>query len=303
MAAVSLVLLCLLVGVLLRRSGRLPDEAPAALNGYVINVALPALALLHLHRAPLTVDFVTAAAGAWLMLGCAAGFFALIARRLGLAHGEVGALVLTAGLANTSFVGLPMIEAYLGRDGLPLGIVIDQLGSYLALSTLGLLVAARYSGEKVGPHVMLRRLATFPPLIALVIALVLRPVSVPDAVYTLLARIGDTVAPVALVAVGLQLRLGAIRERLRALSIGLAYKLVLGPALVAAACLALWEPSTPAAELARSVMIFEAAMGPMIGAAVVANQFRLDGPLAALMVGLGIPLSLLTAPAWLLLIA
>ena len=117
MAAVALVLLCLLVGVLLRRSGRLPDEAPAALNGYVINVALPALALLHLHRAPLTVDFVTAAAGAWLMLGCAAAFFALIARRLGLAHGEVGALVLTAGLANTSFVGLPMIEAYLGRDG------------------------------------------------------------------------------------------------------------------------------------------------------------------------------------------
>lgn len=303
MAAVSLVVLCLLVGVLLRWSGRLPDDAPAVLNGYVINVALPALALLHLHRAPLTIDFVVAAGGAWLMLGCAAVFFALIARRCGLAQGEVGALVLTAGLANTSFVGLPMIEAYLGRDGLPLGIVVDQLGSYLALSTFGLLLAARYSGEAVGPRVMLRRLATFPPLIALVIALVLRPVPVPDAAYALLGRIGDTVAPVALVAVGLQLRLGAIRERLRALSIGLAYKLMLGPALVAAICLALWEPATPAAELARAVMIFEAAMGPMIGAAVVANQFRLDGPLAALMVGIGIPLSLLTAPVWLHVIA
>jgi hypothetical protein len=302
-AAVSLVVLCLLVGVLLRWSGRLPDDAPAVLNGYVINVALPALALLHLQRAPLTFDFVAVAGGAWLMLGCAALFFALIARRMGLAQGEVGALVLTAGLANTSFVGLPMIEAYLGRDGLPLGIVVDQLGSYLALSTVGLLLAARYSGEAVGPRVMLRRLATFPPLIALVIALVLRPVAVPDAAYDLLARIGDTVAPVALVAVGLQLRLGAIRERLRALSLGLAYKLIVGPALVAAICLALWEPSTPAAELARTVMVFEAAMGPMIGAAVVANQFRLDGPLAALMVGIGIPLSLLTAPAWLLVIA
>ena len=299
MAAVSLVLLCLLIGVLLRCSGRLPDDAPAALNGYVINFALPALALVHLHRAPLTIDFMTAAGGAWLLLGFAAAFFALVARRFGLAKGEVGTLVLTAGLANTSFVGLPMIEAYVGRDGMPLGIVIDQLGSYLALSTLGLLVAARYSGEKVGPRMMLRRLATFPPLIALAVALLLRPVPVPDAAYALLARIGDTVAPVALVAVGLQLRLGAIRERLRALSIGLAYKLVFGPALVAAICLVLWEPRTPAAELARVVMIFEVAMGPMIGAAVVANQFRLDGSLAALMVGLGIPLSLLTAPMWL----
>jgi malate permease and related proteins len=303
MAAVSLVLLCLLIGVALRRSGRLPDDAPAALNGYVINVALPALALVHLHRAPLTIDFMTAAGGAWLLLGFAAAFFALVARRFGLAKGEVGTLVLTAGLANTSFVGLPMIEAYVGRDGMPLGIVIDQLGSYLALSTLGLLVAARYSGEKVGPRMMLRRLATFPPLIALVVALLLRPVAVPDAAYALLARIGDTVAPVALLAVGLQLRLGAIRERLRALSIGLMYKLVFGPALVAAICLMLWEPSTPAAELARIVMIFESAMGPMIGAAVVANQFRLDGSLAALMVGLGIPLSLLTAPAWLFVVS
>ena len=33
------------------------------------------------------------------------------------------------------------------------------------------------------------------------------------------------------------------------------------------------------------------------------HQFRLDGPLAALMVSLGIPLSLLTAPVWLLVIA
>ena len=50
-------------------------------------------------------------------------------------------------------------------------------------------------------------------------------------------------------------------------------------------------------------MIFEAAMSDDRRGPVVANQFRLDGPLAALMVGLGIPLSLLTAPVWLLVIA
>lgn len=303
MSAASLVLVCLVVGILLRRSGRLPADAPASLNGYVINVALPALALLHLHRAPLTLDFVIAAAGAWLMLGCATLFFALLARRLNLASGEVGALVLTAGLANTSFVGLPMIETYIGRDSLPLGIVVDQLGSYLALSTLGLMLAARFGGERLPARVMLQRLLTFPPLLALVAALLLRPLTLPDAVYVLLARVGDTVAPVALVAVGMQLRVDAIRARLRPLSAGLAYKLVLGPALVAAVCLLVWEPTTPTAEIARTVMVFEAAMGPMIGAAVVASQYRLDGPLAALMVGVGIPLSLLTAPLWLLVMA
>jgi predicted permease len=40
-------------------------------------------------------------------------------------------------------------------------------------------------------------------------------------------------------------------------------------------------------------------MGPMIGAAVVANHFKLDGRVAALMVGIGVPLSMAGAPLWL----
>ena len=47
-----------------------------------------------------------------------------------------------------------------------------------------------------------------------------------------------------------------------------------------------------------SVTVFEAAMGPMIGASIVAMDHELDPPLVTLMVGLGIPLSFLTLPAW-----
>jgi hypothetical protein len=46
-------------------------------------------------------------------------------------------------------------------------------------------------------------------------------------------------------------------------------------------------------------VIFEAAMGPMIGAAVVANHYKLDSAITSLMVGIGIPLSLVAAPLWL----
>jgi len=37
--------------------------------------------------------------------------------------------MLTGGLANTSFIGLPMIETFYGPQFLGLGILIDQLGS------------------------------------------------------------------------------------------------------------------------------------------------------------------------------
>ena len=299
MSAMVFLLACLTAGIVLQRTGKLPDNAPTALNAYVINVALPALALTHLHAADLTLDLLASAAGAWLMLGSAALFIGFVASRMKLGAAATGALILTGGLANTSFVGLPMIEAWIGRDGLPYGIVIDQLGSYLALSTFGLMVAARYSGQPMQWCVMWKRILTFPPLIALVIALVMRPIPFHPAIADALARIGATVAPIALFAVGCQLRLDELWSRRSALALGLGYKLVLGPLLIAAACLALLDSSDPDAAFASTVVIFEAAMGPMIGAAVVANHYKLDPALTSLMVGIGIPMSLLIAPLWL----
>jgi len=299
MNAMVMLLACLAAGIILQRAGKLPDNAPAALNAYVINVALPALALTHLHKTALTVELLASAAGAWLMLGAAALFIGFVARRMKLGAAATGALILTGGLANTSFVGLPMIEAWIGRDGLPYGIVIDQLGSYLALSTFGLMVAARYSGQPMQWSVMWHRILTFPPLIALVIALVLRPVPFHPALEDALGRIGATVAPIALFAVGCQLRLGELWAKRHALALGLGYKLVLGPLLIAILCLAFLDSSDPETGLARTVVIFEAAMGPMIGAAVVANHYKLDSGLTSLMVGIGVPMSLLIAPLWL----
>jgi malate permease and related proteins len=50
-------------------------------------------------------------------------------------------------------------------------------------------------------------------------------------------------------------------------------------------------------ELMR-VTVFEAAMGPQIGGAIVAIQHGLNPPLITLMVGIGITLSFLTLPLW-----
>jgi predicted permease len=107
------------------------------------------------------------------------------------------------------------------------------------------------------------------------------------------------VAPIALLAVGCQLRLGALRSKGTALALGLGYKLILGPLLIGAVCLLLLDATDPGNQLTRAVVVFEAAMGPMIGAAVVAHQYKLDAAVTSLMVGIGIPLSLIAAPLWL----
>jgi predicted permease len=46
------------------------------------------------------------------------------------------------------------------------------------------------------------------------------------------------------------------------------------------------------------VTLFEAAMGPQIGGAIVATQYGLDPPLVTLMVGIGSIAAFLTLPIW-----
>jgi malate permease and related proteins len=53
----------------------------------------------------------------------------------------------------------------------------------------------------------------------------------------------------------------------------------------------------PTGEAIR-ITLFEAAMGPQIGGAIVAIQHGLNPPLITLMVGVGITLSFLTLPMW-----
>jgi predicted permease len=206
----------------------------------------------------------------------------------------VGALILVTGLGNTSFVGLPMIEAFYGKEWLGVGVVADQLGSFLALSTVGILTATAYSTGAASPRELLRRIVLFPPFQALVLAVLLRPFAYPDVAVSVLQKLGDTLTPLALASVGFQLRFRVAPGVGRPLVLGLLYKLLLGPAIVALLYVVLIGASGPVIQ----VTIFEAAMAPMITAGIIAIDHDLDPPLVTLLLGVGIPLSFLTLAGW-----
>lgn len=272
----------------------MPQHAPAVLNAFIIHISLPALALLYLHDLRLSADIVLMAAMAWICFSVAIVFFHWIGRWLKLPRATVGALVLTGGLGNTSFFGLPMIEAYYGHEGIVSGIIVDQLGSFLVLSIMGITVAGMYSSGRPGAAVIARRIATFPPFIALLVALLLIPLEYAPWLTTLLQRLGDTLAPLALVSVGLQLRLGHLAGNMRNLALGLGFKLLLAPLLMYLLYVQVFGVHGPAIQ----VTLFEAAMPPMITAAIIASEHDLDPELSALMVAVGLLLSFATLGAW-----
>ncbi len=289
-----LLVLCFIAGILLRHFKRMPDNAPATLNSFIIHVSLPALTLLYIHQIKLSGDVLLIGLMAWIVFGLSAGFFWLIGRWLKLPRATVGALMLTGGLGNTSFFGLPMVEAFYGREGLATAIMADQLGSFFALSVLGITVAGIYSSGRPTVAEIARRIVLFPPFISLAIALLLIPVTYPGWFIVLLGRLGDTLAPLALLSVGMQLRMGHVAEHKRNLAIGLGFKLLLAPLAI----YLLYVQLLGAHGQAIQVTIFEAAMPPMITAAIVASEHKLNPQLSSSMVAVGLLASFATLYGW-----
>lgn len=294
MTNLILLIVCFAAGLFLRWTGRFPENTPAPLNGFIIHVSLPALTLLHVHRLQLDRSILYPALMAWLLFGLGVLFFAGVGRLAKLPRATVGALIMVGSLGNTSFVGLPMIEAFYGKELLGVGIIADQLGTFMVLAILGIITATIYSSGEVSARAVVRRILLFPPFQALVIALLLRPFSYPEWLTPVLTKLGDTLTPLALVSVGFQLRLSHLRGTLQPLGVGLFFKLLLAPALLALLFVEVLGAHGPVIQ----VTIFEAAMAPMITAGIVAVDHNLNPPLVAVMIGIGIPLSFLTLTGW-----
>lgn len=294
MSNLILLIVCFVAGILLRKSKRMPVNTPAVLNTFILHISVPALTLRYLHGITFDHGMLLVVAMPWLHFALAALFFYWIGRLMQLPRATVGALMLTGGMANTAFFGLPMVEAYYGQSGIPTAILIDQLGSFLVLSILGVTTATLYSAGRPSARTIAVRVLTFPPFIALCAAVLLMPVEYPLWFSEVIKRLGDTLAPLALLSVGFQLRLGHLAGNQRELAVGLLFKLLLAPLAIYLLYMQLLAQQGQAMQ----VTVFEAAMPPMITAAILAAEHDLDAELANLMVAAGLLLSFVTLSAW-----
>lgn len=300
MSNLILLFVCLIIGIVLKKSKIIPDNFHTSLNAFVINISLSAFSLYYISKIELNSSVIYPVLVVWIGIFAAILFFAGLGKIFGWKSSLIGALIMCAGFGNTSFVGIPLIQAMYGEEGLKTVMLVDQPG-FVALSTVGILVANFYSGSKDSLLKHLSKILKFPPFIAFVIALLLNifSIEIPKDFDEVLMKLGATTVPLALVSVGSQMQWKKIEKKEGFhLFIGLLFKLVLLPLLILVIYKYIFHQTGDVID----ICILEAAMAPMITAAIIASAHDLEPKFCNLMVAVGIPLSILTVGIWHLLL-
>jgi len=280
------------LGLLFRKVGAFPKESAQVLNMFALYVSLPALILLKMPELRLGSEALVAAVVPWGMLLLSIVLVLLAARQLGWSRATTGVLLLVVPVGNTSFMGVPMVNAFFGASGIPYLIVYDQIGTMLIFSLYGSLILSMY-GREGGLNVatVARKVVTFPPTIAALVGLALRPWPYPEAVASALHGISQSLTPLVMTAIGLQLRWRLERSVFAPLSCGLLIKLLVAPIAALTVCRLLGMNG-----LSVDIAVFEAGMPPMVTAGALAVIAGMESELAVALVGIGIISSFLTLP-------
>lgn len=288
-----LIVICIAAGVVLRKTHELPANSHKAINSWLINIAIPAIAIKYLPAIEWQEELILPLSmpviiwfGSILFINFISKYF------LPMSKNTKASLILVTGLSNTSFVGFPITQAFFGDKGLEIAVLCDQ-ASFLVMAIFGVTFAIRSESKTDFSYQNLfLKLLKFPPFITAIIVLSTSHWIDFSIISVLTDSIAATVVPLALFSVGLQLVIKDWILDRKFISIGLLYKLIVAPAIIFSIVL------LTSKGLAGQVTVLEAGMAPMVTGAILASDYNLNPKLANLLLGIGIPVSFLSVALW-----
>ncbi|MDQ2984007.1 MAG: AEC family transporter [Actinomycetota bacterium] len=173
MGAALLLLGCVVAGVAVQRARSSERLREATWIAYFWTIA-PVLVYVVFRTVDVDRNLLlalgAAIAATWIVAVLSYAYAMLVST----SRDERGALALAAACPNTGFLGFPMAQLAFGSHGLQLAVLYDQL-SWLVPATAVTTTVARTHGRRAGEAERpLRALLVNPPLVAMVVALVLR---------------------------------------------------------------------------------------------------------------------------------
>lgn len=302
MTNLFLLIICLSLGVLLQRTKGFPKDAYLGLNAVIINICLPALTLLYTSEISFKTNQLLVILTPYILFVSSFIFFKIVAKIHHFERSTTGALTITAGISSISFVGFPIFELLYGKAGVQMGILMSQAGSFVVCGTLGIMTASYYSSSEPLVKSIAKSIFTFPPFVAFCVAVCLNILDFhfPSSVSDILQKLGSPFTVLALLSVGLQINVSQGNLVQKPFLLGLFFKLLVAPLIIFVLYLILLQQNFLVQENAwiGKMCVVGAALGSMNTASIIAINHKLNPPLASLMIGISIPLSLITVIFW-----
>lgn len=291
-----LIFVFLVLGVILQYVKQFPNTIYKVLNKIVIYFCLPSLALYYIPKIKLDTHLLYPMGVTWIGFFVAFLVFSILGKYFKWSKKLTGCLILTAGFGNTSFLGFPIIQALYGEEGLKMAIVVDQPGTFVVVTTMGILVAMLYSSGKPNGWQIAKKIVFFPPFIAFVGACFMNVFhyDFQPILQTGLQKIGSLMTPLAMLSVGLQMNFDKRSRHWKFLRLGLVYKLLITPAIIYFLYVVVMGQHSKMIQ----VSVMEAAMAPMITSGILASTYGLKPKLSSMMIAFGIPISFITLIFW-----
>ena len=261
------------------------------LNKFVINISLPALVIVYMIDLQVDTSMFLPAVTAWGLFFATCIVILLLSKILNFSRSITAAMLMSVAFGNSSFLGIPFTKAFFGDSAVAYAVVYDQLGSFLILSTFGVVILSIYSTQKSSISKVLFKILTFPSFVAMILAILLNSSLIPTQIMELLNLLAATLTPLALVVIGLFLKLKIEKKHLKPFYIALSIKLIVAPLTVWLLFKLLHLDS-----LASKVTILEASMAPMISSSMLAVMLNIERSFIISILGYGIALSFITIP-------
>lgn len=293
---ISPVIIAFVVGLALQRMQYLDRRHGAKLLRIVVNVALPVLILASFSRMQLDIQMSFLPLAAILILVLTWPVTVLVGKWLQLPRPTLGSFVIAPMMMNLGFV-YPFVLAAWGSEGFAILALFD-FGNCLVIMTLVYALSCWYGAEQTHPLHVVREIITFPPFIALFVAVLVNlggvpvPVVLSDGLHTI-GAILILLVPLAL-GIYFNPRVAALPPLVAALVIRIGLGLLLGWL-----CVELLDLEG----MSRAVVLLGAAAPVGFNSLVFAAQHHLDETFTAAMASLSLMLGLVYLPLMLYLLS
>jgi malate permease and related proteins len=276
-------------GYVARRAGWLKPPHAGQMLRLVITVGLPALFLADVSRIPLRRELIALPLSGVIIIVVTLGLSLLAGRALQLQRPAQGALTVCAMSINNGFL-FPFVIAAWGQEGFA-QLALFDFANALCQGSLVYTIAALYGGHGTNVMVIARRVLSFPPLWALIVALVINAsgLALPEIAVQVLGTVGRLIMLLVIVALGVLFDARLLRDGRVIAALLLR---VLGGFLLGLLCVWLFDLQG----LTRAVVLLGAAAPIGFSAVVIADREHLDRELAASAASISVLLALIYVP-------